>query len=185
MNIRQRKTGFTVYRKSSKSGSWLLITKQSTYICLPHQFLINNLGFSTFFHNLRYHSLYCIRYFCNGFSAKQAFLQWCYNNQDQATGLWGPRSRGSYTLLNGGDITDSEKMIKLFLDYTGAEIYPEFPLRYREVMFASALKKLSRPMPDDLDELHDWILSQDRGLRFLTRYLWNNASQAEKKAAGW
>lgn len=37
-------------------------------------------------------------------------------------------------------------------------------------------------MPDDLDKLHDWILSQDRGLRFLTRCLWNNASQAEKEA---
>lgn len=113
---------------------------------------------------------------------KQAFLQWCYTNQDQVTGLWGPRLRGDHTLLNDGDITDSEKIIKLFVDYDGNEIHPEFPLRHRTAIFASALKKLARPMPDDLDALHDWIISQDRGLRFLTRYLWKYASQAEKDA---
>jgi hypothetical protein len=84
--------------------------------------------------------------------------------------------------LNGGDLTDSEKIIKLFIDRNGNDVHPEFPLQYRDAMFASALKKCSTPMPEDLDELHDWILAQDRGLRFLTRYLWKNASQEEKEA---
>jgi hypothetical protein len=113
---------------------------------------------------------------------KQTYLQWCYDNQDEETGLWGARSRRDNTLLHGGDVVDSEKMISKFIDSDGNEIYPEFPLRYRENMFATVLEKLSGPMPDDLDELHDWILTNNRGIRFLTRYLWKNATVEEKDA---
>jgi hypothetical protein len=114
---------------------------------------------------------------------KQAYLQWCYDNQDEETGIWGPRSRSNNKLLNGGDLLDSEKIISKFIDSDGNEMYPDFPLRYRDKMFATAIKKISTPMPDDLDELHDWILTKDRGIRFLTRYLWKNASVKEKEAA--
>lgn len=113
---------------------------------------------------------------------KQTFYQWCYDNQDEETGLWGARSRRTNTLLHGGSLDDSEKIIKLFIDHDGNEIHPEFPLKYRDTMFATALEKLSVPMPDDLDELHEWILIKDRGIRFLTRYLWNNATVHEKEA---
>jgi hypothetical protein len=33
-----------------------------------------------------------------------------------------------------------------------------------------------------MDKLHEWILDKDRGIRFLTRYLWKNASVKDKEA---
>jgi len=71
---------------------------------------------------------------------KQVYLQWCYDNQDEETGLWGSRLRTNNKLLNGGDLTDSEKMIKKFIASNGNEIYPDFPLRYRDKMFKTALR---------------------------------------------
>ena len=114
---------------------------------------------------------------------KQTFYQWCYDSQNEKTGLWGSRLRGTDELLHGGSLDDSEKVIKIFVDYDGNEIHPEFPLKYRDKMFATALEKLSVPMPEELDKLHEWILIKDRGFRFLTRYLWKNATIHEKEAA--
>ena len=114
---------------------------------------------------------------------KRAYLQWCYDNQDKTTGLWASRLRRTNKLLDGGNLTDSEKIISKFIDSQGNEIYPDFPLKYRDKMFTTALGKLSIPMPEDKDKLHEWILDKDRGIRFLTRYLWKNASVKNKGAA--
>ena len=111
------------------------------------------------------------------------YLSWCYNNQDPATGFWGVRSRGDNRLLNGGDQTDSEKIIKMFVDISGRDIYPRYPLRYVQAMFTTALNKLSAPMPEEPEELHEWIINRDRGVRFLTRYLWNKADAENKHKA--
>lgn len=113
---------------------------------------------------------------------KRTYLQWCYDNQDEETGLWASRLRRTNKLLGGGNLTDSEKMINKFIDSNGNEIYPDFPLKYRDKMFRTAFSKLSKPMPHYRDKLHEWILDKDRGIRFLTRYLWKQASVKDKEA---
>lgn len=114
---------------------------------------------------------------------KRALLQWFYDNQDPKTGYWGVRMRGSAELLSGGDLNSSEKILKLFVDMKGNNRYTEFPLRYREQLFTSTLQKLSAPIPEDLDEVHEWTLVMNRGTRFLTRYLWSGASTEQKSGA--
>lgn len=114
---------------------------------------------------------------------KKAYFQWCYDHQDEETGLWGSRNRRTGKMLNGGNLTDSEKIISKFIDSDGNEIHPEFPLKHGDKIFRTALDKLSEPMPEKLDKLHEWILDNDRGNRFLLRYLWKNASSGEKVAA--
>lgn len=114
---------------------------------------------------------------------KQALLKWFYENQDSKTGFWGPKLRSSGQLLNSGDLVATEKIIKLFVDNKGNNLHPDFPLRYKDEMFATTLQKLSEPMPEDLDERHDWTLVRDRGTRVLTRFLWNSASPENKNRA--
>ncbi|MEN6390447.1 MAG: hypothetical protein ABFD04_08505 [Syntrophomonas sp.] len=114
---------------------------------------------------------------------KQALLQWFYSNQDPKTGYWGVKSRSGGSLLDGGDLNSSEKILKLFVDMKGNNRYPEFPLRYKEQLFASTLQKLSKPMPQDLDEVHEWTLVMNRGTRLLTRYLWGSATPEQKAEA--
>ena len=114
---------------------------------------------------------------------KLAFHQWFYDHQDPETGLWGPLDRSSGKVLDGGDVGDSGKVIKMFVDNDGNDILPQFPLRYVDRIFASSLKQLADPIPTRLDELHRWILTKDRGFRFLTRYLWKKAPVTEKDQA--
>lgn len=114
---------------------------------------------------------------------KHAHLQWFYDNQDEETGLWGPRDRESGEILDGGDVGDSGKVIKMFVDSRGNDIHSDFPLRHVDKMFASSLERLAAPMPDDLHELHEWIITKERGFRFLTRYLWQRASPEDRAAA--
>ncbi|MEN6351018.1 MAG: hypothetical protein ABFD08_16685 [Syntrophomonas sp.] len=114
---------------------------------------------------------------------KKALLQWFYNNQDSKTGYWGPRLRSSGELLNSGDLLSTEKILKLFVDNQGNNLYAEFPLRHRDKLFASTLRRISEPMPEDLDEQHEWSLVVNRGTRLLTRYLWNGASAGDKEQA--
>ncbi|HBV98646.1 MAG TPA: hypothetical protein DEF36_16635 [Desulfotomaculum sp.] len=114
---------------------------------------------------------------------KKALLQWFYDNQDSKTGYWGPKLRSSGELLNSGDLVATEKIIKLFADRQGNNRHPEFPFRYKDEIFASTLHRLSGPMPEDLDELHEWTLVMNRGTRLLTRYLWSGASPENKDSA--
>lgn len=113
--------------------------------------------------------------------ARTAFLQWFYDNQSPETGLWGPRDRSSGETVDGGDIGDSGKIIKMFVDSDGNDIHPEFPLRYADRIFASAIEKLSKPLPSRLAEMHRWIIDQDRGFRFLTKYVWAKGSRDDRE----
>lgn len=114
---------------------------------------------------------------------KLAFHRWFYDHQDPETGLWGPLDRASGKVLDGGDVGDSGKVIKMFVDNDGNDILPQFPLRYVDRIFASSLDQLAEPIPTRLDDLHRWILTKDRGFRFLTRYLWRKVPAAEKERA--
>lgn len=112
---------------------------------------------------------------------KEALLQWFYNNQDKETGFWGVRLRRSGRLLNSGDLVTTEKIIKLFVDEKGADLHARFPLRYREKMFATTLRKLAEPIPANLEDAHDWTLAVNRGTKVLTKYLWSGASTEDKE----
>lgn len=113
---------------------------------------------------------------------KQSYYRWFYDNQNSETGLWGPRDRRTGEMLEGGDIGDSGKIIKMFVDANGDNIRPGMPLRYSDRIFASVIAGLSKPMPEAPDRQHRWIIDQDRGFRFLTKYVWKNATPAEREA---
>lgn len=116
---------------------------------------------------------------------KQALVKWFYRNQDSNTGFWGSKLRGSGKLLNSGDLGPTFHIIKLFLDDQGNNLYPNYPLRYKDEMFSTALKKLAEPMPKDadLDEIHDWSLTRYQGTKLLTNYLWKTASTENRNSA--
>jgi hypothetical protein len=114
---------------------------------------------------------------------KHALLQWFYENQDSKTGFWGPRLRSSGQLLDSGDLVATSHVVRLFVDDQGNNRHFEFPLRYKEAMFANTLQKLSVPMPKNLAEQHDWSLATFRALRILTNFLWSDASTENKDSA--
>lgn len=113
----------------------------------------------------------------------KALLQWFYANQDGKTGYWGARLKSSGELLNSGDLLSTQKITNLFVDKKGNNLHPEFPLRYKDQMFATTLRKLSEPMPKGLEEVHEWTLVMNRGTRLLTKYLWSGASAENKESA--
>ena len=115
---------------------------------------------------------------------KHAFYQWFYDNQNPDTGLWGARDRATGAMLGGGDVGDSGKIIKMFVDIEGNDIRPdEFPLRHIDRIFATSIAQLADPLPTRPDEQHRWILDRDRGYRFLTRYLWPRLSTDDRQQA--
>lgn len=114
---------------------------------------------------------------------KQALLQWYYDNQDIKTGFWGPKLRESGELANSGELGTTFHVAKLFVDNNGKDYYREFPLQYKDKIFATTLQKLSEPMPVDLAEVHDWSLTRCQGIRLLTDFLWSNASTKDQASA--
>jgi hypothetical protein len=112
---------------------------------------------------------------------EKALLEWFYDAQDPVTGYWGPRLR-SGKLLKGGDLLGTEKIFGLFAD-KGQARHPEFPLRYMDRLFVTTLAKISEPVPAGRDELHEWLLSVNRGTRLLVRHLWSHASVENKNKA--
>jgi hypothetical protein len=116
---------------------------------------------------------------------KQALWQWFYDNQDSRTGYWGPRLRSSGEMLDEGDLDSTYKLVQLFADEQGKDLHPGLPLRYKDEMLTTTLRKLSEPMPEDADlaEVHEWHLSMYHGLKLLTNYLWNGVSSENKNKA--
>ena len=116
---------------------------------------------------------------------KQALWQWFYDNQDSRTGYWGPRLRSSGELLDEGDLDSTYKLVQLFADEQGNDLHPGLPLRYKDEMLTTTLRKLSETMPEDADlaEIHEWHLSMYHGLKLLTNYLWNGVSAENKNEA--
>ncbi len=113
---------------------------------------------------------------------KRALLRWFYENQDSRTGYWGPRSRRDNRLLGSGELTITGHIVQLFVDKEGNDRHPEFPLRYKDEMFATTLEKLGEPMPEDHADQHVWSVAVERGIRLLT-LLWPDASPDSRSAA--
>ena len=115
---------------------------------------------------------------------KHNMLQWFYDHQDPTTGIWGPKLKNGE--LAKIDLGNTASILKTFVDNGGNNIYHEFPLRYDNELFKTILSELVSEPPeneDDLDRWHEWGLKTPKGLRTLTRYLWKNASQANKQNA--
>ncbi len=113
---------------------------------------------------------------------KKALLQWFYENQDPQTGLWGPRSKNGK--LRKMDSMNSASILKAFIDSEGRNLHKEFPLRYREQLAQSCLKKSFDPIPKDekLDEWHEWNLNTSKSMRTLI-WLWDGLSDKTKADA--
>lgn len=114
---------------------------------------------------------------------KHAMLKWMYEFQDAETGLWGPKNKKTHKLLKL-DISNTYSIVKKYRTPKGEDIYEEFPLRYRDVLFNSALKQLKDPIPDDNDFawIHEWNLKQAKGIKMLLTLLWKDASLEDKAA---
>ncbi|WP_425800898.1 hypothetical protein ACHOLT_11935 [Desulfitobacterium sp. Sab5] len=115
---------------------------------------------------------------------KQALLKWLDQHQDNKTGYWGPQLRGNGQLLNSGDLGCTFRIVKMFIDEKGKNLNPEFPLRYKEQLFETTLKKLSVPMPQDADsdEMHDWSITRSQGIELLAE-LWSSAATEQRASA--
>lgn len=115
---------------------------------------------------------------------KHAFVKWMYNFQDVETGMWGPKNRKSKDLAVR-DLDNTASLLKQFRDKDGNNLHADFPLRYKEELFLSTLEALKEPFPenDDLSNIHAWNLKTSKGMNMLLRYLWKDASEANKKKA--
>ena len=114
---------------------------------------------------------------------KRELVKYYWENQDPETGYWGVRLRSNGKLLEGGDLTSTPKFIRLIVDKQGRDRYPEFPLRYKDAMLKTTLKKLKKSMPESLSEQHEWSIDRSRGLRLLIDYLWDSLSAEQKSMA--
>jgi hypothetical protein len=113
-----------------------------------------------------------------------AMLRWMYDFQDTTTGLWGPKNRRTNKLTKY-DLNNTASILKAFRDNDGNDLHKEYPLKYQDRLFKSALEQLSESFPDedDLDEIHEWNLRQSKGIKMLLRHLWKDASDENKKKA--
>jgi hypothetical protein len=115
---------------------------------------------------------------------KHTMLKWMYNFQDTTTGLWGPKNRRTNKLIKF-DLNNTASILKAFRDNEGNDLHKEFPLKYQDKLFKSAIEQLSESLPgeDDLAYVHEWNLRQSKGINMLLRFLWKNASCENKKKA--
>lgn len=113
---------------------------------------------------------------------KHTMLKWMYDFQDETTGMWGPKNKKNNKLTKY-DLHNTALILKWFRDNDGNDLYKEFPLKYQDKLFKSAIEQLSEPYPDedDLDEIHEWNLRQKTGIKMLLRHLWKDASNEDKK----
>ncbi len=116
---------------------------------------------------------------------KRALLEWFYNNQDSKTGYWGPRLNSTGELLNEGDLSPTYKLVTLFVDEQGKNLHSEFPLRYKDEMLLTTLRKLSAPLPENagMAEIHEWQLTRYHGIKLLTCYLWDGVTPENRRTA--
>ncbi len=115
---------------------------------------------------------------------KHTMLKWMYNFQDTTSGMWGPKNKKTNELRKF-DLNNTKSIVKNFRDKQGNDLYEEYPLKYRDKLFKSSIEQLSESYPDedDLAEIHEWNLRQAKGLSMLLEYLWNDASNEDKKNA--
>jgi len=114
---------------------------------------------------------------------KHTMLKWMYDFQDSTTGLWGPKNWKTKKLMIF-DLNNTASILNAFRDNDGNDRYKEFPLKYQDKLFKSAIEQLSDPYPneDDLPEIHEWNLRQGKGIKMLLRHLWKDASNENKKS---
>ncbi|SNY94168.1 hypothetical protein SAMN04515647_4492 [Cohaesibacter sp. ES.047] len=115
-----------------------------------------------------------------------AFIDWANSHQHPQTGLWGPHRADDPLPAGGGDITSSEKIAQVYLDNDGNRRRQDAPLQHRDQIFSTVLAHLNSAAPEeqsDLSDMHEWILSQNRGLRFITRYLWRELEADQRDVA--
>ncbi|MGL4369594.1 MAG: hypothetical protein ACRCUT_07980, partial [Spirochaetota bacterium] len=112
---------------------------------------------------------------------KRAMLEWYYYRQDAETGFWGPRARSDGSLIKKGDMDSTYHIAKLFIDDNGRDIYPEFPVKYKDRMLSTLIDKLSDPLPSDHSKQHDWSLSRYRALRLLMKKLWPGMTEKQRE----
>ncbi len=111
---------------------------------------------------------------------KKALLKWFYDNQDPATGLWGPKSKDGKLVKK--DTMNTASIMKAFVDKDGNDLHKDFPLRYKNEMANSYLAESLNELPDDddLDDWHEWNLNTSKSIRTFNRYLWNGLSDETK-----
>ena len=111
---------------------------------------------------------------------KKELLKWFYDNQDPATGLWGPKSKSGKLVKK--DTMNSASIMKAFVDEEGNNIHEDFPLRYKDELAKSFLEGSFYTLPEDneLDEWHEWELDTSKIIRTLVRYLWSDLSTETK-----
>lgn len=114
---------------------------------------------------------------------KRALLRWHWERQDPQSGYWDVRRRSDGRPLKGGDLTNTGRIIKMFVDENGEDLHPQFPLRYRKQMLATTLEKLKTPLPPDLPGQHEWAIDRSRCVRLLTEYLWRTMTNDQKQQA--
>lgn len=113
---------------------------------------------------------------------KHTMLKWMYDFQDPATGMWGPKNKKTNKLTKF-DLHNTALILRAYRDGDGNNLYMEFPVKYQDKLFRSAIEQLSEPLPDedDLPEVHEWNLKQTTGIKMLLKYLWKDASDEDKR----
>ena len=111
---------------------------------------------------------------------KKELISWHWKNQDPETGYWGVRLRSNGELIEGGDLSNTSKFIKLFIDENGKNKHPEFPLRYKTKLINTTITKLKKPVPANLSKQHVWSIDLSLGIRLITDYLWDDLSDNQK-----
>jgi len=111
-----------------------------------------------------------------------ALLQWFYDRQDPASGLWGPRGKNGQ--LRKKDSMNTASILKAFIDADGRNLHQAFPLRYQDALAQSMLTETAGPLPPDdaLDEWHEWNLNTSKAIKLLLK-LWTGLSPATKNQA--
>lgn len=114
---------------------------------------------------------------------KRTLLEWFRDNQDPATGYWGPRRRGSGELTKL-DLHNTSSILQAFIDSEGNDIDSTLKVGHRDRMFATTLEVMAWPEPDDADddEWHAWTLREGKGVMMLSRHLWKSATDRERRA---
>lgn len=113
--------------------------------------------------------------------AKEALLQWFYDNQDSETGLWGPKSKSGRLMKK--DLSNTISIMKAFVDENGKNIHESFPLRYKNELSKTILEELNKPLPKDneFDKWHEWNLKTSKSIKALLNFLWNDLSKENKE----
>jgi hypothetical protein len=108
-----------------------------------------------------------------------ALLQWFYDRQDSASGLWGPRAKNGQ--LRKKDSMNTASILKAFIDADGRNLHPAFPLRYQDALAQSMLTETAGPLPPDdaLDEWHEWNLNTSKAIKLLLK-LWTGLTPATR-----